>query len=105
MEPFAQPADTLTNRISFYHLVLLLALLPFDRFYSELVLVSFALHTLIHVKKTAWKKIRDRRLLLLQSVYLLTVFSTLYSRDQSQAFIFWGRQLAICLFPMLLLLN
>ena len=43
--------DTLENKISYYHLAFFLISLPFDFFYSEVVLTSFAIHTLIHLRK------------------------------------------------------
>ena len=43
--------DNTANKISYYHLLFLLASLPFDRFYSHIILISFAAHTLIHLKK------------------------------------------------------
>ena len=43
--------DTVENKISYYHLLAFLAALPFDRLYSQVVLISFTIHTLIHIKK------------------------------------------------------
>jgi len=43
--------DTLANKISYYHLMLYLLSLPFDRFYSHLILISFAVHTIIQFNK------------------------------------------------------
>ena len=57
--------DTLTNKISYYHLALFLVCLPFDRLYSELVLISLTLHTMIHFKKEDAARLRSLPLLLL----------------------------------------
>ena len=45
--------DSVANKISYYHLALFVASLPFNLFYSHLILISYALHTLIHLKKSA----------------------------------------------------
>lgn len=97
--------DTFTNKVSYYHLLLFLTFLPFDRFYSELVLASLTVHTLIHFKKEQLRNISWRDLLVLQSIFLLTVLSTVYSRNTGQAFSFWSRQASIFLFPFLLFLT
>ena len=53
--------DTLTNKISYYHLALFLIFLPFDRFYRELVLISLTVHTLIHVGKINFRALFHHR--------------------------------------------
>lgn len=97
--------DSLANKISYYHLVLLMASLPFDRFYSHLILISFAIHTLIHLKKSEIKPIFRYRTLLLQSVFFVTVLSTIYTVNQPEAFNEWGKHITIFLFPILFCLN
>jgi O-antigen ligase len=97
--------DTLTNKISFYHVLFLLASLPFDYFYSHVILVSFAIHTGIHFKKSEVKPILTLRTFLLQSVFLLTLVSTTYSHYKSEAFNDMGRQLVIFIFPVLFCIN
>lgn len=96
---------TLTNKISFYHLLLLLVSLPFDMFYSHLVLISYIIHTLIHLKKARLKLLLGWRLLILQSVFFVTAFSTVYSADKPAAFGEWGGHLAILAVPILFCLN
>ncbi|OCX50236.1 hypothetical protein BEL04_23285 [Mucilaginibacter sp. PPCGB 2223] len=97
--------DTLANKISFYHLLLLLVSLPFDYFYSHIILASFALHTLIHLKKSEVKPVITLRTFLLQSVFLVTVLASVYSHYKSEAFNDMGRQAAIFIFPILFCLN
>ena len=97
--------DTVTNKISYYHLLAFLLFLPFDRLYSELALVSFLLHTLIHLKKETLLTIKPRRILLPVSIYLLTCIGTLYTHYYDEAFSEWERQLAILLFPLLFLVT
>ena len=94
--------DSIENKISYYHLALFLILLPFDRFYSQLVLVSFLLHTLIHITKQRLRSMISWKDLLLCSVFLLTVLGMAWSHDNAQALKDLQRQLAILLFPLLL---
>lgn len=97
--------DTLANKIAYYHLLAFLLFLPFDRLYSELALVSFLLHTLIHFRKTSWQSLKLSSVLLPVSIYLLTCIGTLYTNYRNEAFYEWERQLAILLFPLLFLLT
>jgi O-antigen ligase len=93
--------DTTENKISFYHLALFLLALPYDFFYSELILVSFGLHTFIHVKKADFKKIIARPALLLMSLYLLNVLAIVYSSNKPEGVNLAVKQLGILLFPLL----
>ena len=97
--------DSLENKISYYHLLCLMASLPFDRFYSHLILISFAIHTLINLKKSTVKQVPVLRILILQSVFFVTVLSTIYTIDTHEAFNEWGKQITIFLFPLLFWLN
>jgi O-antigen ligase len=93
--------DTLTNKISYYHILLLLFSLPFDFFYSHIILVSFGVHTLINFKKENIRSIFNVRTLILQSVFFVTLFGIVYSPDKNAGFTGLGRQLAILLIPIL----
>jgi O-antigen ligase len=97
--------DSLTNKISYYHLVLLMASLPFDMFYSHLILISYAIHTLIHLNKNTIKPVFNLRTLALQSVFYVTILSTIYTINRSEAFNEWEKQLTIFLFPLVFCLN
>ncbi|MGN6397427.1 MAG: O-antigen ligase family protein [Mucilaginibacter sp.] len=97
--------DSLTNRISFYHLVLLLASLPFDMFYSHLILVSYTLHTIIHLQKSSVKPIFNSQMYVLQAVFMVTVLCAIYSTDRPGAGTEIGRRIAILLIPILFSLN
>jgi O-antigen ligase len=97
--------DSLANKISYYHLMLLMASLPFDRFYSHLILGSYALHTLIHLKKDDIKKVFKWRTLILQSVFFITVLATIYSLNKPVGLGEWGKQVVILLFPVFFCLN
>jgi O-antigen ligase len=97
--------DSLNNRVSYFHLLLLMASLPFDMFYSHLILVSFALHTLIHLNKKRVKPVFRMRTLVLQSVFFITVLSTIYTINRGGAFNEWGKEITIFIFPLLFCLN
>ena len=97
--------DTLANKISYYHLFAFLVTLPFDRFYSQLVLISFTLHTLIHLKKPLFRNFQWKKVLIIQSVFWLSVIGMLYSKNNSHAVSMVSRQLAIFLFPLLIFLT
>ncbi|MFI5161096.1 MAG: O-antigen ligase family protein [Sphingobacteriales bacterium] len=97
--------DNLANKISYYHLVLFLLSLPFDRFYSHLILISFAIHTLIHFNRLAVKPILNWRTFMLQSVFFVTAISTIYASNKSLAFNEWGLDISILLFPILFCIN
>ncbi|HTE00456.1 MAG TPA: O-antigen ligase family protein [Mucilaginibacter sp.] len=97
--------DTVANKISYYHLMLFLVSLPFDRFFSHLILISFTLHTIIQFDKGAVKPVFTLRTLALQSVFFVTVLSTIYTINQPEAFREWGRDIPIFLIPLLFCFN
>jgi len=97
--------DTLTNKISYYHLMLLMASLPFDKFYSHLILISYGIHTLIHLSKKNIKPVFNLRMLALQSVFIITLLAAIYSTDMKGALDEIGRRAAILVIPILFCLN
>jgi O-antigen ligase len=90
------------NRITYFHCCLFLVMLPFDRFYSQLVLISLVLHTLIHLSGKKLQACFTRRNLVLSSVFLLTLAGTAWSDNKTEALKEIERQSAILLFPFLL---
>ena len=48
--------DSLENKISYYLLAALLITLPFDRFYSQLFLAAFIVHSLIFINRQKIKQ-------------------------------------------------
>ncbi len=97
--------DTTANKISYYHLAVFLIALPFDFFYSEIILISFLMHTLIHTRKVDVKNIFSKSVLILISIYLLGLAAILYSPDKSEGINVVSRQLAMLLFPVLFALT
>lgn len=93
--------DTLANKISYYHLLAFLAALPFNRFYSSLILFSLLLHELIHFHKQKLLKLR-MPMLVTGFLYLLTIIGTIYSHNKEQAFNEMEKQLGFILFPFII---
>jgi len=76
-----------------------LCALPFDMFYSELILVSLLMHSLMHPKQ----KLFSIHLIKILPAFLfaLNIICTIYSSDKNQAFKDWEKQLALILFPFI----
>ena len=97
--------DTMDNKISFWHLACFLALLPFDFFYSQIVLISYTIHTIIHCKKERFSLLFTKPVLILTILYFLGLITILYSSDKQEGLNVTGRQTALFLIPVLLILN
>jgi len=97
--------DNLANKISYYHVMLLLLSLPFDRFYSHLILVSLAIHTIIQFKKASAKPLFTWRTAVLQSVFWVTLISTVYTINLKQSLLEWELYLPILLLPLIFCFN
>lgn len=97
--------DTAENRISFFLLAFFLVLLPFDYFYSQLVLVCFVMHTLIHCKKSSLHRLLAKEAWLPALVYIVLFVSIAYSTDKKEGLDISGRQTAILLMPVLFALS
>ena len=97
--------DTTANKVSYYHLACFLMLLPFDFFYSQLVMMSFAAHTLIHLKKARFKLLIDKATLIPIIIYLVGLVTICYSTNKTEGLNIAGRQTAIFFMPVLLALN
>ncbi len=97
--------DNLANKISYYHLLLFMVSLPFNLFYSHLILISFAIHTFIHLKPGDIKPVFKFRTLILTSVFIVTLLSTIYTINPTVAYQEWGKQITLLLFPLLFCIN
>jgi O-antigen ligase len=93
------------TKTSYYHLLAFMASLPFDFFYSHIILASFCVHTLIQLNKKDIKPVFTVNNLLLQSVFFITLLSTIYTINRPEAFNQWGRHVTILLFPILFCLS
>jgi O-antigen ligase len=97
--------DNIANKISYWHLAAFLVALPFDMFYSSLILLSFTTHTLIHCRKTSFSRLASREVLIPVSIYFLSVIALFYSPDKTEGLNILGRQAAIFIFPVALALT
>jgi O-antigen ligase len=97
--------DNLANKISYYHVMLLLLGLPFDRFYSHLILASLAIHTIIQYRKGSAKPLLTWRTLVVQSVFWVTIVGTLYTINFQQSLSEWELDLPILLVPLIFCFN
>lgn len=97
--------DTPANQVSYYLVLALLCSLPFNMFYSHLVLAGYCLHTLIHLRKEQLSKLFRPQLLLLQSIFWITAISALYSPNLDAALGDCGKQAVILIIPMFIALN
>ena len=93
--------DTLTNKISYYHLACILVVIPFNFFYCQLIFISFGLHTLIHAQNIKLKNIFTRPVLIFMSISLLAFAGILYSEDKDEGLSMATRQWAILIIPVL----
>lgn len=92
--------DTLDNKISYYLLVFFLMALPFEHFFSEILLTCFAVHTLIQLKKDKLRKLRNKAVWVIASIFFLNLITIIYSNYPSEGFKDVDHQLGILLFPV-----
>lgn len=93
------------DQVTYYHLLVFVVTLPFDRLYSELALISLAVHTLIHFRKENFRQVALRDMVIPASLYLVTMIGTVYSPNKEEAFAEWERQAALLLFPLIISFN
>jgi O-antigen ligase len=93
------------NRIGFGLLAAFLLLLPYDFFYSQFALAGFAAFTVIQLRLKRLKQLLALPVLLPGALYLLNVAGLLYSPDTKEALNIAGRQAALVILPVLLVLN
>ncbi|HTF28286.1 MAG TPA: O-antigen ligase family protein [Flavitalea sp.] len=94
--------DSLSNKITYYHLLFFIAFLPFDLFFSEVILISLSIHTLINLNLKLLKGLIRRDVIIVQGIFILTFISCLYTFDRNAGFSLLSRQLAILIFPIIL---
>src|ERR1700761_2977023 len=97
--------DTVANKISYYHLMLLLLSLPYDLFYSHIILISLSLHTIIHFNKNSIKPVFTWRTVTLQAVFFVTLISSIYTISPAGASTQLGLDIPIFLFPLIFCFN
>jgi len=92
--------DSLSNKISYYLVMLLLAALPFDQFYSHAIFGCLAVHTLIHLKKERLNQLLSPGTLLLQTVFFIALIGLTYTYYSADALTDITRKLVVLLFPL-----
>jgi O-antigen ligase len=102
MNHFLTIEDTTENKISLGLIALFLCMLPFDRFYSEIVLLVLLAHTLVHITKERISRVFQIENLILSSVLLLNIAGLAWSQHKQTAVTEISRQLAILLLPIIL---
>lgn len=95
--------ESIENKISWFHLLFFLLALPFDRFYSTIILVSLLVHVIFHLRRSAFTRV-GREVWALQSVFYVSVLSACYAVSFSGAMNVITKQFAIFLFPLLFVL-
>ncbi len=91
--------DTLENRISYYLIACFLITLPFDHFYSEWLLITFCMHTVISLKKIDFKRLKNKNIWIIASAFFLSLAAVSYSAYKSEGIKDSFQQLGILLFP------
>ena len=97
--------DSFENKVSFYLLACFVAALPFDHFYSEWLLIIFCIHTVIHLKKHSFKALRNKKIWIIASIFILNAAAIAFSRYPTEGYIDAAHQLGILLFPVFISLN
>ena len=97
--------DTLANKISYFFIAFFLIALPFQHFYSEMLLLGFAIHTFIHFDKKRLPALRNKSIWIVASLFFLNLIAIFYSNYKAEGFKNAGHQLGILLFPICLSLN
>ena len=102
MKSFFFINDTLENKISYYLLTCFLIALPFAHFYSEILLSCFAIHTLIHLRKSCLTKLKKEPFWVISSIFFLNLIAVTYSNYLAEGLKNVSQQLGIFLFPFCL---
>src|SRR5271170_4687926 len=91
--------DSLANKITYYHLMFFLISLPFDLFYSEVILISLTIHTALNIKKAQLNNLLNKHFFILSALYILSLVCSLYTNNKDEALFDLTKELAILLFP------
>jgi O-antigen ligase len=96
---------SLEIKISYYLLAALLISLPFDRFYSQLFLSAFIVHSLIFINRQKLNRAFRLPVLMGGAMFIVTLIGLAYSPDRMQGTEDLLRQSPLLLFPFFLLLS
>jgi O-antigen ligase len=96
--------DSLSNKISYYLIVLFVIMLPYERFYDELVVITLLAVTLLNPRKPSLKLFTPQ-LIMIVSIYIIALLGTFYSAYRPVAYFELEKKLGILIFPFLLTFN
>ena len=102
--PFTEK-ESLANKIYIVHLCLFLLTLPFERFYSEVILISLLFHTLFHFNKKGIQDFPLKKTVYLQIVFYPSIIFMVSTPFIGRALTDAEIQLAILIFPFILASN
>jgi len=107
MSRFWHIEDSLANKISYYHILLLMICLPMDRFYGEVAFVSFCIHTAINFRRSQLSVFKHfKPLLAVQALFWVTAISLVYSPMPRHGFeADLSEQMPMLLIPVLFALH
>ncbi len=94
--------DSMSNKISYYLLAAFLVTLPFARFFSEWLFIVFCLHTLIHFKVESLAGLKNQKVWIAGSAFMVSILAVTYSAHPYEGFEDALDQIAILLFPVFL---
>lgn len=94
--------DTPKARVIYLNTLALFVMMPWDRFYSELAVISLIINTLIHFEKEDLARLKSKDILLPQSVFIVTLLTATYTHYWHQALTLLGLQLHIVILPLLI---
>jgi O-antigen ligase len=94
--------DTLSNKISYHLLAWFLIALPFDHFYSEIILSCFTIHTLIHLRKVRLGALQNKPAWIISAIFFFNLIAISYSNYRAEGLKDLTHQFGILLFPVCL---
>lgn len=98
---FRLPPDAIKNRITYLHILAFCVVLPFDKFYSEIILISLLIHSVLNFEKQKFKKL-PLYTFLLPILFFIGLISISYSDYPKIGFQQIEKQLALLLFPLII---
>src|SRR6185312_1046947 len=69
--------DTLENKISYFLISCFLIALPFQHFFSEILLTCFTIHTLIHIRKKNLQALKNKTVWIIAAIFFKFIYHQL----------------------------
>jgi O-antigen ligase len=93
--------DSFANKMSYYLVLLFLVSLPFDSFYSRVILIGLATHTAFHIKNRWFVELSKKDIYVLTSLYFLSLICFTYSVNVGEGGFDLTKELGILVFPLI----